>query len=148
MSETISHNFGLLGVLWQGRLQPFRWSLMDVLVVDDEELVRSSVCEYLESVGYDLIAASSGQHALELAQQIGPSIQAVISDVEMPDLSGPAMWEHLKLLIPSQCRILFISGSGNVPEQFPGLPGDLLSKPFSMRELEEKAGLMINPAEQ
>lgn len=109
---------------------------MSILVVDDEELVRSSVSDFLETLGYEVLVANNGLHALELAKASAGRIQAVISDIDMPALSGPEMWQQLRTIVPSTCGIIFMTGKGTSTQV--NLPGELIMKPFSLRSLEEK----------
>jgi CheY-like chemotaxis protein len=57
-----------------------------ILLVDDEPLLRSVLCEYLKFAGHDVIECQDGDEALEqLTQQ---SVDAVVSDVLMPGMDG------------------------------------------------------------
>lgn len=64
-----------------------------VLVVDDDDGVRESTCEVLQSVGYDTEAAADGEEAL---RKIGPDIEAVVLDLFMPKLDGIGVLEQLR----------------------------------------------------
>jgi len=116
-----------------------------VLVVDDEELVCSSLCDYLASIGYRVTGARSGRQALELAQNkdFAAAIRAVVTDVNMPGLSGPEMWLQMKHLVTPSCAILFMSGRGNVLQPANELPGEMLAKPFPLELLRDKLARLI-----
>jgi len=61
-----------------------------ILVVDDEELLRTLSARILEANGYRVIAVESGSDALALLQQNGAEISAVLLDLTMPGMSGEA----------------------------------------------------------
>ena len=80
-----------------------------VLLVEDEELVRSLERKVLEESGYTVLEALSANHALELAEQHDGVIDLLLTDVVMPQLSGR---ELADLLAPErpEMRILYASG--------------------------------------
>jgi len=57
-----------------------------VLVVDDEEIVRESLCDWLESVDYRVESAESGEEALKIIKQ--KKIKIMLSDLVMPGING------------------------------------------------------------
>lgn len=57
-----------------------------VLVVDDETSVRTLLSEVLQGQGYEVVVASSGEEAVELARK--SSFEIVITDMKMPGISG------------------------------------------------------------
>jgi CheY-like chemotaxis protein len=65
-----------------------------ILVVDDEEVLRSNVRRLLELEGYAVICAAGGEEALELARTHRPD--AVICDLLMPDLDGYGVLRRLR----------------------------------------------------
>lgn len=60
--------------------------LADVLVVDDEEPVRTSVAEILRSAGYSVVEAADGQDALDLLES--GSVTVLLLDIRMPRRTG------------------------------------------------------------
>ncbi|MDX1649273.1 MAG: response regulator, partial [Myxococcota bacterium] len=79
-----------------------------VLVVDDEDAVREVAQVFLERAGFRVVAASGGREAVaRLAED--PSIDAVVLDLAMPDLSGP---ETLRLLREARPGIPVVIASG------------------------------------
>ncbi|HET7108947.1 MAG TPA: ATP-binding protein [Candidatus Acidoferrum sp.] len=103
-----------------------------VLVVEDEREVRELACEFLKSAGYSVLTAEDGLEALDIAQRFGTSINAVLTDVVMPKMRGPALARRLKTLHP-HLKIVYMTG---YLEQ--SAPGDdflqdafFLQKPFS-----------------
>jgi len=78
-----------------------------VLVVDDEEGMRSVAVNILQSEGYRVVEASSGAEALELFDQVHPDL--VLMDWEMPDMDGGAVCAELRR------RELEITGDPHTP---------------------------------
>jgi len=80
-----------------------------ILLVEDESNIREPAVEVLAGQGYTVLAAGSGEEALELAaRQPGP-IHLMVTDVIMPGLSGGQLAERLAAGRP-EMRVLFISG--------------------------------------
>ena len=108
-----------------------------VLVVDDEPEVAELLRELLESAGYDVATAESGAVALELLAEA--RFDAVISDIRMPDLDGPAFAARLKREHPALARrVLFVSGdtlSDAAREAIEALDAPTLDKPFASAEV-------------
>lgn len=80
-----------------------------VLVVEDDEGVRSFMKLALEAAAYDVSTAASGQEGLDAVQHAAGGFDMVIIDVVMPKMSGCELADRLALLYPS-LKILFISG--------------------------------------
>lgn len=77
------------------------WS---VLVVDDEEHVRTSISRVLERDGYAVTTAESGEEALSLLE--GRDVQVLISDNNMPGISGLELFKKVRLTHPRVVRIM------------------------------------------
>lgn len=116
-----------------------------ILVIDDEELVRSSVCEFLQTIGYEVMTANDGVHALDLVRDrsLASKLRVVITDVDMPGLTGPQAWQQMKPLLPPTCRVLFISGRVRSLHLGPHPDGELLVKPFPLATLEQKVAELM-----
>ena len=80
-----------------------------VLVVEDEEEVRSLASEFLQTAGYSVLTAKDGLEALEISERLGNSIQLLLTDVVMPKMRGPELAEKLKANFPKM-RIVYMSG--------------------------------------
>jgi signal transduction histidine kinase len=80
-----------------------------VLVVDDEQRVRSMVCQALRSHGYTVWEAGHGEEALALWREQRPPIDLLITDMVMPRMSGRQLAERLVQDRPD-LKVLFISG--------------------------------------
>ena len=99
-----------------------------VLVVDDEEILRSYMTRVLESEGYSVIEAENGVEALSLLSRkdTGVVVDLVITDVRMPRMGGRALAASLAQHHASP-PVLFVSGS-HTPSD---VSGPLLRKPFT-----------------
>jgi CheY-like chemotaxis protein len=80
-----------------------------ILVAEDEQALRDAMCDYLRTLGYTVLAASDGPHALTLAAGHEGPIDLLISDVVMPRMSGRELSEALTRLRPT-LRTIFMSG--------------------------------------
>jgi len=115
-----------------------------IFVVEDEPAVRELVRVALQDQGFDVVVASNGNDALELAVH-HPAIDVMITDVIMPDLSGPELARRFRFLHP-ETRVLFMSGySGDtiVQHGFPAHGAELIQKPCSVRELLERVRTLL-----
>lgn len=84
-----------------------------ILLVEDEAAVRTVTARLLRGMGYEVLAAASGDEALALAVQPGFSVDIVVSDVRMPGLQGPEMLARIRRQFP---RLPAIFLSGYAPE--------------------------------
>lgn len=111
-----------------------------ILFVEDEQSVRELVSEYLSARGYQVLDASDGQQALEMAAAHAGKIQLLITDVVMPRLSGRELAARLTAARPD-LKILYISGYTDDSVFRHGvLQGgmDFLQKPFNLKALAAK----------
>lgn len=106
-----------------------------VLVVDDEELVRSMLVRYLERKGYQVQEAGDGKKALDLFRE--HNFDLVLSDVRMPGLDGIQLLKALKEINP-RVPVVLISGYGEVETVVAALKygaENFLGKPLKMESL-------------
>ncbi len=80
-----------------------------VLLVEDDHDVRELLGKTLERHGYRLLQAATGKDALEFVGDPTISIDLLVTDAVLPELSGPALAAHATRLRPG-IRVLFISG--------------------------------------
>jgi two-component system, cell cycle sensor histidine kinase and response regulator CckA len=80
-----------------------------VLLVEDEVAVRSSVRRLLEWHGYRVVEAPNGAEALRIYQENPASIDVVVTDMAMPEMSGDELIERLRIGNPA-LKVLFMSG--------------------------------------
>jgi CheY-like chemotaxis protein len=83
-----------------------------ILVVDDNELVLRVVVKILEAENFRVLSAVGGPAALTLASETNGPIDLLLSDVEMPEMSGPDLGEALKAARPD-IHVMLMSGGAN-----------------------------------
>jgi two-component system cell cycle sensor histidine kinase/response regulator CckA len=112
-----------------------------VLVVEDEDEVRSLASEFLRSAGYSVLTAKDGVEALEISERLGGAIQLLLTDVVMPKMRGTELAQKLKARIRG-LRVVYMSGyleqdtcSGEILEK-----AIVLQKPFSRDSLVREIG--------
>jgi two-component system, cell cycle sensor histidine kinase and response regulator CckA len=108
-----------------------------VLLVEDDDLVRRFVRDVLERNGYSVYEAASGPEAVNVARPNAGSIQLVLTDVVMPEMSGTVLRRRLETLGVT-APVLFMSGhpSDAVAMRGVDVPGaQLLQKPFTPADL-------------
>ena len=119
-----------------------------ILIAEDEATLRRAAVQALQRSGYTVLAAADGAEALALAARHKGTIHLLVSDVVMPGLSGPQLYEELKRDRPD-LRVLFtsayladhVSRHGTV-----ALEGRFLLKPFTMSDLARKVRDVIDAA--
>lgn len=111
-----------------------------VLIVEDEDMVRSVAVRSLTRFGYTVLEACNGLEALDVLAGHEGRIDIVVSDVVMPEMDGPAFLKEVRKTHPD-LKIIFVSGHTNEAfrasvdenETFAFLP-----KPFSLPQLAAK----------
>jgi two-component system cell cycle sensor histidine kinase/response regulator CckA len=111
-----------------------------VLLVEDEDAVRTLTRKLLKSLGYTVLEVSDGSAALEIAQEHAGPIHLLLTDVVMPDLGGAELAARMAALRP-ETKVLFMSGYTDDAIIRHGLiheGGRLLQKPFTAENLARK----------
>jgi signal transduction histidine kinase/ActR/RegA family two-component response regulator len=111
-----------------------------ILLVDDEEIVRTVTADMLRDIGYDVVEFGSGSQALA-ALRGGLEADALVSDYLMPGMTGAALVEELRqnrIRLPA----LLITGYANAGEDVPAdLP--ILAKPFKQVDLVARIDALL-----
>ena len=109
-----------------------------VLVVEDEEALRNVIRRMLTSEGYDVLAAANAGEALLLCEKRGSiPIDLVLTDVVMPEMSGPELARRLATVCPV-ARVTFMSGyTDDTIERHGALEHRILRKPFDRETLAD-----------
>lgn len=115
-----------------------------VLLVDDEESVRTTIGAMVESAGFWLVTAASGSAALELVRS-GMAFDLLMVDFAMPGMTGLAVAHVVRDLRPS-ASVVFITGYGD-DERIEGERW-ILRKPFAVEAMTEMLGEALAAASQ
>lgn len=109
-----------------------------ILVLDDDEMVREAAVRQLTSLGYRVVSASTGTEALEVLARVG-DIDLLFSDLVMPgEMGGLEVAEKARRICPG-LKVLFASGyagDSSVDGGVEDLP--LIVKPYRKKDLAEK----------
>ena len=107
-----------------------------VLVVEDQEAVRRLTKMILEAHGYRVLEAASGAEAHAVASRHAGEIDLLLTDVVMPEMSGPQLAEQLRPLYP-QMKVLYMSGYPEPCQLNSPLVSKVgfIQKPFTEQEL-------------
>lgn len=110
-----------------------------ILLVEDEDAVRTFSSRALGNKGYEVVEAHSGDHALEVMGGLAdPHIDLMVTDVIMPGMDGPTLATKMREDNPS-LKIIFISGY--TEEKLKDHMGEniwFLPKPFTLKQLAAK----------
>lgn len=123
-------------------------SIGRILVVDDEEITRTSVNDYFEELGYDVVVANDGEDALK---KFSPErFECVISDLVMPKIDGMALLKNLKQQDP-KIMFLMITGYPSIDRAIDAMKAgayDYVTKPFHMEDIRIKVERVLNDRKQ
>jgi len=108
-----------------------------ILAVDDDRSILVLLNQVLTDAGYHVLIAEGGRRAIELFESAKAPIDLLLTDVIMPDLTGPVLAERLRAHQPG-LQVLFISGfhDADLVQRFVTAKGfTLLPKPFTVEAL-------------
>jgi two-component system cell cycle sensor histidine kinase/response regulator CckA len=111
-----------------------------ILLVEDEEAVRSFAARALRMRGYHVMEAGGGDEALEIVKSGKPAIDLLITDVVMPNMDGPTLVRHVKELKPD-LAVIFMSGYAEEAFRRNDQNSEdihFLPKPFGLKQLAAK----------
>lgn len=110
-----------------------------ILLVEDEQIVRSLVQRILTSDGYEVLVAADGNEALRIAHEHPERIHLLLTDLSMPGMSGRELAARITEIRPD-LRVLFISGYTDDEDfrQAGNLFGSFLEKPFTPEDLKAR----------
>jgi DNA-binding NtrC family response regulator len=112
----------------------------DILLVEDDETIRTMTTMMLEEMGYSVYPAGTPQEAISFCEDTGIALDVILSDVIMPGMSGKEMMERIELIRPG-IKVLYMSGySSDIISQRGVLEADMhfIQKPFDMKALNAK----------
>jgi two-component system cell cycle sensor histidine kinase/response regulator CckA len=119
-----------------------------ILVVDDEPFVLSIVCSILRSAGFRVLSAASPTEALEVGRAHAEAIRLLLSDVILPEMSGPVLADLFTAIHP-ETECMFMAGLPDTPEVCERIISRnraFLPKPFIAKTLLDKVQEVLRPA--
>lgn len=113
-----------------------------MLLVDDEVVVRNLVQYILLRAGFDVLMAADASEALELFRRCKGEIDLLLTDVNMPGMSGPELACAVARERP-EARILLMTGRSFAEEIPARFRSDILHKPFTPRLLLQRIASVL-----
>jgi two-component system, NtrC family, response regulator AtoC len=113
-------------------------SVLRVLVVDDELLIRWSVAETLEAAGHSVVQASDGSSALAALHTMGKDVDVVLLDFRLPDSNDLTLLGNIRHHAPKAAVVMMTAyGTPEVVDGALALGAcGVITKPFDMDALE------------
>jgi two-component system cell cycle sensor histidine kinase/response regulator CckA len=121
-----------------------------ILLVEDEDAVRSFAARALKLRGYQVYEASGGEEALEIVKKNQDKIHLLITDVMMPNMDGPTLVRAVKRLRPD-IQVIFMSGYAEETFRRNDEKAEdlhFLPKPFGLKQLAAKVKDVLSHAPQ
>ena len=118
-----------------------------ILVIDDERSILRFLRVSLEENGFEMLEASSGKAALELAAAKKPSV--ILLDLSLPDIDGLEVLKRLRQW--TSAPVIVVSARGEQADKIAGLDrgaDDYLTKPFGVEELLARIRVALRHAER
>jgi signal transduction histidine kinase/CheY-like chemotaxis protein/HAMP domain-containing protein len=117
-----------------------------ILVVEDDDMVRTFVRNVLEKLGYTVVSAEAPDSCVEIAKRFEGNISLLVTDLVMPGMNGRQLYELLHDMRPGM-KVLFMSGyttdiGGRRGVLDEGAP--FIQKPFSMHALSHKVRQVLD----
>jgi two-component system, cell cycle sensor histidine kinase and response regulator CckA len=121
-----------------------------ILLVEDEESLRTLTRSTLEQSGYAVLEACNGMEAVEIAKAASAPIDLLLTDMVMPGMNGRAVAERISQLFP-EIHVAYMSGyTGFSNRETATLNGVIIAKPFTrhvlLQKLREALELTHKPA--
>ena len=115
-----------------------------ILLVEDNTMVRKLVFDLLISHGFSVIVGKSPEDALKVSE--GKQIDLMVSDVVMPGMNGPDLYQRLLKTHPG-LKVLYMSGyTNNIISRYGVLDEGInfIQKPFSSNDMAKKIDMVLN----
>jgi CheY-like chemotaxis protein len=117
-----------------------------VLLVDDDETIRTVLGAMLRTLGYQVLVAEDGISGLQVAEQNRGEITLLLTDLTMPRMGGIELAARIEEESPAT-RVLFMSGCCEVEPELARIAKDcFLSKPFGLDEVANKIRQVLDVA--
>lgn len=109
-----------------------------IVVIEDHDIVRRTLTHTLKGLGFIVTDFASGVEFIQWFEQNHHLVDLVLSDVVMPDMSGPEVWSIAREM-RADLPFIFLTGyTGEAVSRYSVPPELILSKPISTRELKNK----------
>ncbi len=126
------------------RVRKDLWGSGHILLVEDEDMVRTVAERALTRQGYSVVCAVDGEDGLDCLREAEHPFDLIVTDVMMPNMDGPTMAQRIRQALPD-VPILFMSGYAQ--EQLrKSIALDnvaFLPKPFSVQQIAERVGTIL-----
>ncbi|PBB19352.1 response regulator [Mesorhizobium sp. WSM4313] len=117
-----------------------------LLIVEDDESVRTLAARALERDGHNVTIATDGAQGLEMIRQARGGFDLVVSDIRMPEMDGIEMAASAAREFPTM-RIMLMTGYADQRERAEELDGiilDVVQKPFTLAEIRGRVGKALS----
>ena len=114
-----------------------------ILLVEDEEGIRSMTSTYLQGLGYEVLEAEDGASAVRVSRDYRSTIHLLLSDILMPGMRGDDLARLLRQERPG-ILVIFISGYANVHDLDPQI--SVVEKPFTFPDLGQQVRQTLDSA--
>jgi len=107
-----------------------------LLIVDDEDIVRESLCDWLSTIGYKVLTAKCGEEALRIIKQ--KKVKIMIADLIMPGMNGIELMKKARTIIPTISTVI-ITAHGTIQTAIAAIREgayDYIEKPFCPEKVE------------
>ncbi len=116
-----------------------------ILVIDDSEVIRKLLSDYLTELGYAVDLAADGQEGVEMALE--SDYQMVFCDIHMPKKNGWEVYQEVSKMKPSLPFVM----TDSLPDELAKLAQEsgarrCLRKPFDLSEVRETVEQILSPA--
>lgn len=111
-----------------------------ILLVEDSDVVREVIVRMIEEGGFTVLPASCGEDALSISRRKDVSIDLLLTDIVMPEVSGVELADRLERERPDM-RILFMTGYAEEVVMNEGILGkgrECIGKPFTPEQITKR----------
>jgi|HigsolmetaAR202D_1030399.scaffolds.fasta_scaffold46391_2 Response regulator containing CheY-like receiver, AAA-type ATPase, and DNA-binding domains len=116
---------------------------MTILLVDDNRAIRQTLAAGLQAYGFKVLAVPGPGEALSACRQYGGVIDLLVTNTEMPGMSGVALAKQVELLRP-RTPVIFMATSMKCDPALTNAT-NLIQKPFTLPEILSKIGHLVGP---
>jgi len=113
-----------------------------ILIVQNEEILRGLLQRALEGYGFSVLPAANGAEALHWSERREGTIEIVVTDIDLSDISGFELSRRIRATHP-ETKFLFVTGLGDQIPELREYAADILEKPFLPSELLRKVDDII-----